>query len=606
MILSNSIAGDLWQLPPIYDRLITDKSHVDGRPDLAPNHWKNNFKIYYLTEKMRSQEDPVFSSLCDRVGRDKINDEDEKFLMSRIQSTPSENSNEAFKNGSLSIIVTTNKKRNYVNDQKLAELLPDEKLYSCNSIDYVVNLPDKKSSSRKTSKQSENPGNAGNLLNELNLKIGCPVVITTNHTKKKYREDGICNGTRGFVQSFQMSEKDKDKIEVIWVVFNNENIGKLYRFDHRHLRKSFNPGHERAVPIFPTRRNYKSKFGSVEYQRSNFPLAVAYAVTAHKCQGETLDEVIIDFGPDKEHNISNYICPGSFYVALTRVKRGSKVFLKSFNKSYIKADKSIEEKISAMRKFNAYKFKKLYLDEEIFECNDGELKVGYLNINGLFDGGHIEYLDQDKNLQNLDILVLSETKLSKKCSNDEISKCLTNWNVKTRFDCVDEKKHMGMIVLSRKISNNAKLIKNAKYTTLKRNNDIQIESLIIELINKQSLGFIYCRTKPTKQEASAINDHFDKCSAVFGDLNLSHRTHEDRAKISVICGEDKLSILNEITHLSSLNQLDYILVDKSLEDSVFATSFMNFISDHNSITLRIDFGGSCLKTEYRKRSFFRS
>ena len=62
MILSNSIAGDLWQLPPIYDRLITDKSHVDGRPDLAPNHRKNNFKIYYLTEKMRSQEDPEFSS----------------------------------------------------------------------------------------------------------------------------------------------------------------------------------------------------------------------------------------------------------------------------------------------------------------------------------------------------------------------------------------------------------------------------------------------------------------------------------------------------------------------------------------------------------------
>ena len=32
------------------------------------------------------------------------------------------------------------------------------------------------------------------------------------------------------------------------------------------------------------------------------------------------EEVIIDFGPDKERGIKNFICPGSFYVALTRVR----------------------------------------------------------------------------------------------------------------------------------------------------------------------------------------------------------------------------------------------------------------------------------------------
>ena len=66
--------------------------------------------MFYLTEKMRSQKDPKFSELCDRVGRGKITIEDEKYLQSRIQSTESENCNENFKNGSLSIIVTTNKK----------------------------------------------------------------------------------------------------------------------------------------------------------------------------------------------------------------------------------------------------------------------------------------------------------------------------------------------------------------------------------------------------------------------------------------------------------------------------------------------------------------
>ena len=40
-------------------------------------------------------------------------------------------------------------------------------------------------------KLKDNPGKTGNLETELNLKVGAPVVITTNHSKQKYREDGI-------------------------------------------------------------------------------------------------------------------------------------------------------------------------------------------------------------------------------------------------------------------------------------------------------------------------------------------------------------------------------------------------------------------------------
>ena len=69
--------------------------------------------------------------------------------------------------------------------------------------------------------------------------IGAPVVITTNHSKRKYKEDGIFNGARGYVQAIQTAKNDQDKVEIVWVVFNNENIGKLYRHDHSYLRKEF-------------------------------------------------------------------------------------------------------------------------------------------------------------------------------------------------------------------------------------------------------------------------------------------------------------------------------------------------------------------------------
>ena len=274
----------------------------------------------------------------------------------------------------------------------LSDLLPNEKEYTCSSVDRVVNLPN---CPRLSEKEQLNLNKTGNLPTTLKLKVGAPVVITSNHSRAKYREDGIVNGARGYVQAVQISEIDSDQVEIIWVVFNNEKIGRLYRFENNNLRQKFNPGHALATPILPERKKFAH--GNVEYQRTNFALSLAYALTAHKCQGETLEEVIIDFGPDKERGIRNFICPGSFYVALTRVREGKKVFLRSFDKSYIEVNEKIEEKINAMRKFNSYRFKKIYLDEHIFENEISEVKTGYLNINGLLDGGHAEYLNEDTN-----------------------------------------------------------------------------------------------------------------------------------------------------------------------------------------------------------------
>ena len=53
-----------------------------------------------------------------------------------------------------------------------------------------------------------------------------------------------------------------------------------------------------------------------------------------------------------------------------------------------------------MIKHSSYKFKKIYLNNDIFEDVQNEIKVGYLNINGLLDGNHAEYLNADKNLLN--------------------------------------------------------------------------------------------------------------------------------------------------------------------------------------------------------------
>ena len=54
-------------MPPVFDNMVTENSHLDGRPDIATSPWNQHFRIYYLTEKMRSAKDPFFSALSDRV-----------------------------------------------------------------------------------------------------------------------------------------------------------------------------------------------------------------------------------------------------------------------------------------------------------------------------------------------------------------------------------------------------------------------------------------------------------------------------------------------------------------------------------------------------------
>ena len=147
---------------------------------------------------MRSQKDPYFSNLCDRVGRGNINEDDKVYLKSRIRPCDSENDNESFKYGKLLIIVTTNLKKDIVNTKKLTELLPYEREYVCGSIDRAVNLPSRMALPQKL---NENPGRTGNLHGVLRVKVGAPIVITCNHSKQKNREDGIMNGARGYVQS---------------------------------------------------------------------------------------------------------------------------------------------------------------------------------------------------------------------------------------------------------------------------------------------------------------------------------------------------------------------------------------------------------------------
>ena len=85
-------------------------------------------------------------------------------------------------------------------------------------------------------------------------------------------------------------------------------------------------------------------------------------------------------------------------MAITRASSANNVFLKSWKRSYIKVNRNISQKIDDMHISKPYKYMKIFNDNEIFKSQGQEIKVEYLNINGILETGHGEYLNNDKNL----------------------------------------------------------------------------------------------------------------------------------------------------------------------------------------------------------------
>ena len=95
----------------------------------------------------------------------------------------------------------------------------------------------------------------GQLQTEIVFKEGAPVMITSNHSNQKYKNNGLVNGARGYIDSIQPSRENPEIAEVIWVRFTDDTIGQLLRQDSMALLRNHKPKHPLAVPISKQKNN---------------------------------------------------------------------------------------------------------------------------------------------------------------------------------------------------------------------------------------------------------------------------------------------------------------------------------------------------------------
>ena len=196
------------------------------------------------------------------------------------------------------------------------------------------------------------------------------------------------------------------------MVFPNASTGSLLREDSK--QKGITNEHRLAVPISAITVNYEIPRTKQKCSRHQFPMVLCYCMTSYKSQGQTLDNSILDF----KDAISKH---GHFYVGITRARSAAGVFVRNFSPSQVQCREDVKKELKILQRNKQYQFSKTYLKTRIWE-NESELKIGYLNINGLYH--NLNNLDKDSNLSNLDFICIAETKLGPMVDTEAINNAL--------------------------------------------------------------------------------------------------------------------------------------------------------------------------------------
>ena len=258
--------GDLFQLPPVVTKKLEFEYLLDNFGGIyffnSNSYKRGNFKYLELTQNHRQMQDKQYFELLNRVREGKSTSEDVDLLNSRI-----------YFNGSIydrfTTLFPTKAEAERVNKEHIQSL--ETKEYS-----YDARVVYDRDPNQNKVIESIFP-----ITEHLQLKEGALVMMVANDTSHRW-----VNGTMGIIKKLANDRIyvsiDKQTYEVHRITFSEQEV--IYR---------------------NKRIQYEDIF-TVE----QFPLVLAYAITIHKSQGQTLRNIICD--------INNCFATGQAYVALSR------------------------------------------------------------------------------------------------------------------------------------------------------------------------------------------------------------------------------------------------------------------------------------------------
>ena len=374
--------GDLMQLKPVQGRYIFEepKNASHNLSCVTRSLWRQ-FQVVDLRFNHRQGEDGIYADLLNRIRFGKPTENDIQILMERHTDDPPMDGLHLF---------AMNKDVNMFNENKLNEIDGDVVALEASCIhptikDYKPQI----SSDGTTIKDAP-------FLYKLKLKIGARVMITYNINTS----DGIVNGSLGTVRGFDRQAKD-NSVRDILVMFDDKESGKLLRSMKR-----------RSDGLTPIGRvSYQQSIGKNNMQNATkvkivqFPIKLAWALTVHKCQGQTIRKPLKLVGHMKKVHHE-----AQAYVLLGRVQSLDQLILTDFTKDKIKVNQTAVAEANRLSQIS------LNRNNPWYDTNDGNIKLMHFKSRSL--KAHVDDIIADFTIVCSHIICITETWLNE---NDEQS-----------------------------------------------------------------------------------------------------------------------------------------------------------------------------------------
>ncbi len=291
--------GDLYQLPPVVTGKEKEifKTHYQSAYFFSADVFKE-FSSYrdevadmefIELEKIYRQKDDTFINLLNAIRNNSVTEENLSMLNKRVGAKLSPQN----QTGYVVHLTTTNKMAAEINAEHLHKLKTNRYTYRAQiSGDF---------------KEHSYPTD-----NELHLGVDAQVMLLNNDAKGRW-----VNGSIGKITDIKHN-KDKD-VDIISVQLADNRIEEVLPYNWEIFHFAFNEN------------NYTIETETVG-SFTQYPLKLAWAITIHKSQGKTFEQVIIDIG-------KGTFAHGQTYVALSRCTSFEGIVLaKPIKKSHIFMD----------------------------------------------------------------------------------------------------------------------------------------------------------------------------------------------------------------------------------------------------------------------------
>ena len=376
--------GDLYQLPPVAaSPIYMNPRKAQTLSDMAPNGWEM-MQLHELTQIMR-QKDNAFAEALDRIRRCTPEEGSCDDIMLQSRQLKFDHTHAAYPLNAMHVYAKNSSCYEWnkimldqINSEQYMHLAVDSAKDTGTNLAHV-NI-------------SDNPRDTGNLRKVLTVKVGARVMLTTNVDVS----DGLTNGVMGTVTNV-VPCTTPHKIRAVLVKFDNDRVGSNAK--QMSMYKSID---KNSVPIEEVQVNFSiGGRTTCHANHKQFPLALSWTVTIHKCQGLTLLEIVVDMSPSKGRFSS-----GQAYVAFSRVRELNKLHIINYTRSQIKVSPHVETEMAHLQANKLEIAKPL-----LYSSNKHDLSVLHINICNI--KSKIRDIKCDEVFSHVDVISFNETHLSR-------------------------------------------------------------------------------------------------------------------------------------------------------------------------------------------------